>query len=100
MTRPADIFDQLSEIAASLRGNTGYPDWFTQLCSKNGVGAAWFYIIEGALAEIRVNRRGGGDDELEAMRALAGRLLRRLESGEADVAFLERSREEMEEAEE
>jgi hypothetical protein len=98
MSEPTDIVEKLEQVAACFKYRTFFPAWFSGAISATGSTRAWIALLDGAIDEIR--RLRGGGEELEQMRMLAGRLLRRLESGAADVAFIERVREEMEEAEE
>jgi hypothetical protein len=86
---PADIVDCLKQIVAVL-GAPGhnFPDWFIKLEQGPRRSHGWVTLFENAIAEIERARAGGGE-ELEQMKKLAGRLMRRLTDG-SDIPHIER----------
>ena len=64
---PKDMVARLRQVSLGFKsGSGGYPQWFTERCNKEGGSAVWHALLAGAA------------DELEQMRQLAGRLLKRV----------------------
>jgi hypothetical protein len=85
---PLDVVDQLKQVLAALTGG-GFPQWFTDLEHKGPRRShGWQTLFENAIAEIERARSGGGE-ELEQMKKLAGRLMRRLTDG-SDIPIIEK----------
>jgi hypothetical protein len=85
---PPDVVDQLKEVLAALGAGGRWPEWFLELEKGPRRSHGWVTVFENAIAEIERARADGGA-ELEQMKKLAGRLMRRLTDG-SDIPHIER----------
>jgi hypothetical protein len=86
---PPDVVDQLKQVLAATGGTISFPQWFMELEHKGPRRSnGWQTLFENAIAEIERARAGGGE-ELEQMKKLAGRLMRRLTDG-SDIPIIEK----------
>jgi hypothetical protein len=84
--RPIDIVEQLTLVKASVAGHGVFPQWFLDLEKMPGRSMGWQTLFADAIAEIERARKG--EEELEQMKQLAGRLMRRLTDG-SDLPLVE-----------
>lgn len=87
MIEPVDILDKMTQVRNSMEKTSPYPGWFNAWAKAFPGHGCWIRLLNEALAEIE--RLRAPSPELEQMRQLNGRLLRRLADGDGDVAYIE-----------